>query len=365
MKKKKRTNKKILILLLPITMIFFNLSSFIPNCIEVKFTNGIYKLITQPISLLTGIIPFSLTEIIIVIFILFSLGKCVKLFLNIKNDKHHRMSILKQFFQNICISISLVYFFFICLWGLNYNRLTLSKIMDLEIHTASNLELIELCESLIERANLLRTQVNVNAEGIMQLKNDKSEALSKASKGYIIASEVLPELSGKYGTPKGIFLSKVLTYTGISGFYFPFTAEANVNMDIPDAMIPCTITHEMAHQRGFAREDEANFIAYLTCKLHPDPDFQYSGILLAIIHSMNELYQYNPKKYHELQKKYQIGITKDLSDLNQFWHQYEGPVEDISSNINNAYLKINRQNQGIASYSRIVDLLIAEHKKGD
>jgi len=68
---------------------------------------------------------------------------------------------------------------------------------------------------------------------------------------------------------------------------FPFTGEANVNISMPHTSIPFTACHEMAHQIGFAREDEANFIAYIACKNHPSPDFQYSGILSALINATN------------------------------------------------------------------------------
>ena len=144
--------------------------------------------------------------------------------------------------------------------------------------------------------------------------------------------------------------------------YCPYTGEANVNMTVPDAMLPCTVSHEMAHQRGFAREDEANYIAYFTCNLNPNIDFQYSGNLLAVINSMNMLKKHDLPRYSELQKTYNNGVQKDLEDYSIYIREHESLAGAISNDVNDLYLKSNRQSDGVYSYNRMVDLLIAEFR---
>jgi hypothetical protein len=119
----------------------------------------------------------------------------------------------------------------------------------------------------------------------------------------------------------------------------------------------------MAHQRGFAREDEANYLAYLTCMLHPNPDFQYSGTLLALINAVNALYRYAPEQALLLQEEYSEAVRRDLLHRKLFWQQYEGPLEEISREINDSYLKANRQEDGVHSYGRMVDLLLAAYRR--
>ena len=160
-----------------------------------------------------------------------------------------------------------------------------------------------------------------------------------------------------------MLLSKLMSYTGITGVYFPYTGEANVNIGPPDSMILSTACHEMAHQRGFAREDEANYISYFVCMQNPDADFQYSGVLLALINSMNALYTHDKKAYLELTKKYSPGLIRDLKQNNLYWEKHEGSLQKISDRINDAYLKSNMQNDGVYSYGRMVDLIIAEYRK--
>ena len=270
---------------------------------------------------------------------------------------------IKHLFINLVVGLGLIYFLFLMVWGFNYHRQPYSTIAKLNVSPSSIQELTGLCEDLIGRANYLREYVQEDTREVTILYGSIHDMFTRSPMGFENAQERIPELRGSFGRPKGILLSEALSYTGIAGIYFPFTAEANVNIAIPQAMLPSTTCHEMAHQRGFAREDEANFIAYFACTLHPDYDFQYSGVLLGLIHSMNTLNQYSPEKYRELQNKYGSGLRRDLNDINRFWKKYEGKIERTTNKINDAYLKSNLQEDGVYSYGRMVDLLLAEYRE--
>ena len=133
-----------------------------------------------------------------------------------------------------------------------------------------------------------------------------------------------------YSPPKPVLFSELMSYADIAGMYFPFTVESNINTDGPFFTIPATMGHEMAHQCGFMREDEANFIGYLACKDATDPLTRYSGYSLAYDYALSAL---------------------------------EGPVAEASNAANNAYLKANQQQDGTRSYGRMVDLLLAEARE--
>lgn len=323
---------------------------------------GIYRIIGQGLSGFTGLFPLSLAELIVLIFfalIIFHLLSFIKKIYLGKADTHD----LFRYTLNILLTLGILYFSFMILWGFHYHRLPFSDISDLDIRPSSIEELEALCVHLIDQTNTLRQSVSENIDGVTKIQGGYSDVFRRASYGYKNASSRYPELGGIYGKPKAVLLSKALSYAGISGIYFPFTGEANVNTLIPDSMLPCTTSHEMAHQRGFAREDEANYIAYLTCTLHPDPDFQYSGSLLALIYSMNALTDQSTEKYTSLRSKYSLGVKKDLQAIQQYWDKYEGPIEKASDRLNDAYLKANEQEAGVQSYGRMVDLLIAEFRK--
>lgn len=355
--------KLVVIFLVPIGMLLSFIASQYPSTIETIYSTGIYRPIGQILSNITSIVPTSTAELILASIVIFIIWRIILLIIHLYKQSKERKYLFINFIINIIVTISITYFSFILLWGFNYYRLPFSTISKLEVKPSTTKELEELCLNLVERANTLRDLVKEDSNGVMQFSSSYRDVFAKAYKGFENASKLYPELGGKYGPPKGVQLSSLMSYTGITGVYFPFTGEANVNISIPDFDIPATASHEMAHQRGFAREDEANYIAYLTCIMHPDIDFQYSGTLLALISSTNALYGQDQAAFKELRTKYNEGLNRDLHALNEYWKQYEGLVNEVSNKINDSYLKANNQSDGVKSYGRMVDLLLAEYRR--
>ena len=135
-------------------------------------------------------------------------------------------------------------------------------------------------------------------------------------------------------------------------------------MAIPDYSIPSTMLHELAHLRGFMREDEANFIAYLAGMESDHPEIQYSSTMLALIISGNALYDEDTSLYFEIRDQYSKEIVNDIRANARYWQQYEDTVISTMSNkINDTYLKANDQSDGVKSYGRMVDLLLAKYRE--
>jgi len=340
----------------------FMISASFPYITEKIYSSFIYKIISRNLSKISGLFPFSLAEIAIVFLVLFIIIYAFRFIFCLIRRRDIKQ--IKKLFLNIVTAAGIIYFAFQMLWGLNYNRVRLDETLKLDTTTPTQQELVSLCEHLIEKANNLRKDLNENKDNnIMKLPYEKAEALKIAYKGFKKASLYYPNLDEKYGRPKGIVLSRLMCYTGITGFFFPFTGEANVNMHVPDPFFPFVIAHEMAHQIGFAREDEANFIAYIACINHPDIYFKYSGTLSALNYTMGALRKVDNIKHGELLATYSEGVARDIQYNNEFWNRYSGPVEKISDRINDTYLKTQNQKSGVKSYGAVVDLLIAEHRK--
>lgn len=153
-----------------------------------------------------------------------------------------------------------------------------------------------------------------------------------------------------------------MSYTGIAGIYIPFTSEANINTDIPHSSILTTLSHEIAHQRGFAKEDEANFIAYKANINHPDERFQYSSHYFAMNQLLNEVYRQNKDDYSLLYQEISHAVRRDLDYSRDYWALRQGKVREKATSMNDNYLKANNQSQGVKSYSGVVNLLLAEYK---
>lgn len=352
-----------LISLLPLGFILTQLSKLFSNFTEQFYSSFLYKIIANVLSSLTGFLPFSLAELIIISFVSFTLFYILKTIFKLYRCKNKKSDILINFFLNILATSGLIYFSFQFLWGFNYQRLPADKIFQLNIRKSSSDELSSLCQSLINSSNTLRKRVNKNQYGIMSIPYNKKHILAIANLGYDKASLKYIKLKGSYAVPKAILLSTPMCYTGITGFYFPFTNEANVNMKQPDSSLPFTIVHEMAHQRGFAKENEANYISYIVCINHPDINFRYSGTLSALSYSFNALWKSNPRKYKKLILTCSNGVLKDLKYNQTFWDRYSGNMEKVSNKINDTYLRSQNQQSGTKSYGEMVDLLLAYYRK--
>ena len=398
--------KLLSLLLLPIAFIINFIGSRYPQFIDTYYSSYINKFMVQILSKISGIFPFSLYELTmylivfsILIFIIRILFIFFKRFTIVRdlsknlpclNSKLYStydysfLSIIKTSILNILSILSIAYFLFIILWGLNYNRLPLETTLinnykasvslnqnlesnKLVINSENKVEhnvndLANLYEFLINKTNKTRKLVLEDDNGVMRANGNYKDIINRAQLGYDNTYDFLPQIGGNYAKPKYVISSKMMCYTGITGIYFPFTGEANVNIAIPHIHIPSTTLHEMAHQRGFASEDEANFIAYLTSINHPDIDFNYSGYILALNHTANALYKADYDTYMSLTKNISENVKTDLINNRNFWGKYEGKVDEVSNKFNDSYLKANGVTEGSASYGKMVDLLLTYYK---
>lgn len=165
-----------------------------------------------------------------------------------------------------------------------------------------------------------------------------------------------------YSPPKPVLFSELMSYADIAGMYFPFTVESNINTDGPFFTIPATMGHEMAHQCGFMREDEANFIAYLACKQSDDALMRYSRLPAGVRQRRIGAEEGGPGGGEGDRLGAVGGGAARSRQRAEHWAQYEGPIQDVSNAANDTYLKANDQADGMRSYGRMVDLLLAEQR---
>lgn len=366
MKSEKQKNKRIglrfaWLALIPLSILIRWLFSQSPSTVENLYSQGIYPVIMKPISRLTGMIPLSLWELFIIFMVIFI--PVAIIWLIVRCVKSRSFSLVIGFLANVAMIVSIWFFLTTVLWNLNYERKPFSELSGLDVQPSSVEELYDLCQWLIENTNRLREHVEKDENGIMKVSGGFQSVRDRAQIGYDIASREYPFLQGRYGKPKKVLFSRVMSHTNIIGVYSVLTGEANIDIDIPDMEIPSTVMHEMAHQRGFAREDEANYIAWVACMSHPDADFRYSGSAMALQYAMNALYSVNPDKYFELAKNYSLGYYNDLNNLQAYWKQFQGPAKKVANQMNDTYLKLNGQEDGVQSYGRMIDLLLAERRK--
>ena len=159
---------------------------------------------------------------------------------------------------------------------------------------------------------------------------------------------------------KPIFFSRLQSRLGFTGVYFPFTGEANVNVDAPACLLPATVAHEMAHQRMVASEQEANFVGILAAVTSGDPVYQYSGYLMGLIQLCNALAPVDRGAWQDIVQRYFTQeLADDWNDNNAYWAALASPVETAAEQVYDSFLKGNGQKLGMRSYGACVDLLAA------
>ena len=352
-----------LVLLVPFTAILTYLGRLYPAATERLFSQGLYRIIAYCYGHIFGLLPFSaaqfmiiLLPVILVLYLFFVIMRIIKY------PKTRKKGIVRLFVNIMCV-ISVTWFLFMMLCGLNYARVSYAEVSGLEIRHSSAAELVDLCEELAIQVNASSACVARNEEGRMYPSAGNYYALARQARAaFQAAAEEYPVLAGFCPLPKPVLYSRLMSHVNISGIYIPFTMEANVNVDISDYAIPAIMNHEIAHFKGFMREDEANFIAYLTCKSSGSPDFVYSGDMLAFVYAANQLRSVSNTDYRRIMSGLADGAILDLQANNAYWKQFEGPMAEFSKSVNDAYLKSNQQFDGIKSYGRMVDLLLADYR---
>ncbi len=245
--------------------------------------------------------------------------------------------------------------------AVNYSRPGIFDYELLSENAYSQEELVALYEILLEDVSALSLEIPRGQDGLLFLEN--IEMKSVAIDSMKNQKERFPQMGGFYPKPKPVLFSKGMSYLGITGIYSPFTLEANFNKDIPSCLIPFTMCHELAHLKGFMREEEANFIAYLACRDSVSSQFRYSGALNALSYTLNALGKtVEEDLYSELVSQIPEPVRAEMANNRAYWKAHTRKITSVSTRANDTYLKINAQKAGVKSYGLMVRLLLEEYR---
>lgn len=323
----------------------------------------VYPVLVNTIGRFSSIFPFSLSEAGLYLAAVFCI---LNLLFLIKKP----LAALSRLFFLACLLL----FLYTAGCGINYYRTPFSYEAGMVMEQSSAGELYSLCLFLTEQINSTLTETDHSGDALKGLYPGQTEDTPlpsaamlrelgmegvKSMKGLGTA---YPQLSGYYPYPKPLMNPRLLSIQQLCGIYSPFTIEANYNREMPYYNIPHTICHELSHLKGFMREDEANFIGYLACIGSDSPDFRYSGYLTGWVYAGNALAKADLEAYYGLYGRLAPEAARVLAWNNQFWDRFDGKVAEASTQLNDRYLKANNQEDGVRSYGRMVDLMLAYYR---
>lgn len=308
---------------------------------------------------LTGWIPFSFAEMLLL------LSPVILITVIAVGAKHHCETAKKMWIYVACIFsvVCMVFNLFVWNFAPGYNTLPLDQKLELERKPVSGEELYSTANILLEELKALEEDILFMETGASRMPYSYSEMNGLLMDAYDKACQKYDFIDNFHSRVKPVMLSEPMSYTHITGVYTFFTGEANINVNFPDYTVPFTAAHELAHQRGIAREDEANFVAFLVCMESDDAYIRYSGALNVYEYVASALYSANKDLYKENYAKLPKKIIAERIAYSEFFDKYrENTVADISEATNNAYLQSQGAVQGTRSYGMVVDLAVAYYR---
>jgi len=334
--------KKIIALLLIPQVLILSYFKNNPRIVEEYYSEFIYQYIFKFYSMLFSGFSIAIGDLLVLLALISSIIYFIFFFRFKIND-----------FINVFAVISITIFLFYSLWGLNYFKTPLLSKLDIgEIKYESLQTTLDL---LIDDANEAHLLLGDEDSTLENLEFDKEKIISELKLDNI---KKFDKISTTKFAKKSI-IPKIFLYQGVSGYINPFTLEAIVVEEIPSIDFSITVLHEQAHQLGYAAEEDANFLAFISSINNQDPLIKYSGYVFGLSYLLNEIQINHNDDLSLFTDKINSGIIEDINSRKKFWQKYSNNIINSLQNIlYDFYLKSNNQKAGIASYSRIVNHII-------
>ena len=316
------------------------------------------------LSRISGIFPFAIVEVFVAVMVVRLLGAAILSVVAAARRRRRWRNALACGALRVGAEAGVLIGLFYLLWGAQYSRPLIERRLEWANGPRPTEESLErLAIQMIEAANEAYVDLHGAEDAGAPTAIEDPRAIDAAAEdGWRRAAETLG-LSGmahaRYGRSKRLLGSHLLHRIGISGFYCPFTGEANLNAGVPAVSYPHVVAHEKSHQRGVCPENEANFFGYLVAALAPHPASRYSAYVFAQRQLLFALMHTQPELVGELVKLRIPGVQRDVDDLKEYWGRYPGLARTISRALNDLYLRSNRVQGGVQSYGRSVRLLVA------
>ena len=302
------------------------------------------------VSAITGVFHFSVAELLVFLLPpLWILYELLKVF--------RKKFSFKRFLRRIFSIVFVLFFLFVNTFGVCYTRRPLEENVGFSVVDISKQQLVESAEYISRELERNIDNIDFDDTGASVNPHNWDLLNEKIDNGYDRLIEEYSFISDIDADAKPISVSFLMTYTHISGIFMPFTAEANVNTNYPDYVVAFSMAHEKAHQRGIAGEDEANFVAFLSCLASDDNYLVYSALLSMFEYYLDAIYRADKNVYFKLLKNTDIRVIGEMYAYSVFFDKYrDSSASKVADVVNDSYIKTMGDVDGVDSYGRVVEL---------
>ncbi|MEO5892464.1 MAG: DUF3810 domain-containing protein, partial [Ferruginibacter sp.] len=261
--------------------------------------------------------------------------------------------------QRSLIGLLFIYVLFNLFWGINYNRQGIAGQLGLSMEKYTVTELKMLNALLLQKVNASNIELSQKSPG----EKTSREIFKQSQEAYEVVNKQYAFLNYHPASVKSSLWGWLGNYLGFMGYYNPFTGEAQVNTTIPKFLQPYTTCHEIAHQLGYAKENEANFVGYLAAASSKDASFHYSVYLDLFLYANRNLFETDSLSAKTFTKELSPAVKEDLKEWRRFSLSHKNPVEPVVRWMYGKYLENNQQPSGVLTYDEVTGFLIAYYKK--
>lgn len=342
----------------PVAFVFSSVAGQWPELTEAVYGQWIGPTIGWGLARATGWLPFSIAEWALLLAIIHWLGRWI----TASRLDGTRLRALGRATALNLREFSIVLAIFTVVFGMQYRRPPLAERMDWDQEIPDDL-LLRCAEASVEEVNKLYEQLHGSEDAGVPTSFDDGfdrvdRSLERAWPAVADEFGLGRAASWTRGRSKGLLISPLLARLGLSGFYFPWTGEANRNRDVPAARQAHVTAHEKAHQRGVAREDEANFLGWAVARRSEEPLARYSAAMYAHRRFALALQAVHGERARELVEARHPGVQRDVNDVYAYWARHQGRATLLAESLNDRYLRGHNIPDGTLSYARSLRLLL-------
>ena len=356
----KLTRQSVILIILLIICLILKWYSSSATRVEGYYSTRFFPSFSGLLRKSFGWIGLSVGDILYGMVIAWFIYKFIKLIYQLfqKDAAQLKIKVRRNIYMIIVAGL-LIYISFNLFWGINYNRKGIAFQLGLtELkYDAKDLRLIN--QVLVQKVNLSKTSLVINKRTYPS----HVALFQQAAKGYAGLTAARPYLQYEPASLKRSLWGWFGNYAGFTGYYNPFTGEAQVNTSVPQFLQPFTTSHEVAHQLGYAKELEANFVGYLAATSSADTLFHYSAYLELFMYANRNLAAVDSSAARSYRRMLIQPVKTDINEWATFNKNHRSFMEPIFRWVYGKFLQSNEQPQGMLSYDEVTGLLIAYYKK--
>lgn len=312
-----------------------------PQLTESVYSQTIYPIFAAVLSFFSRWLAFSLDDAFYAALIVFLLV----LLLLLVFQKIRLGKFLLVLLQTLAVCFALFYWF----WGFNYFRSGFNQRLGIAQSTPDTVQFARVLGDLIRQTN----ESWCTFDNFIRREIDSLVEVSYRQNASFLKIDY-PQ--GKR-RPKPITLSNFFAQASIAGYYGPFFSEVHVNDSLLNVEYPQVVAHEFAHQFGITSEAEANFYSWLVCARSDSKQLRYSGNLGILRYFLSQSRHLHNRA--ELISQIQQPVIDDMRKIQSHWQKLRNErVDKVAEKVNDAYLKTNKVEKGVADYFGVVQFVM-------